>query len=237
MSLSQPRAEVSATTVGDRAFFAGGLKDPGSVIAGPPLFSDVVDIFDTTTGQWSTAQLSVDRVTSATTAGPRALFAGGEVCTSVVQCTPQSLVDVYDDTIGTTYCSPAVANSTGAPARLTVQGFPGTATQGYTRVTAANLPLQAIGFFVTSDTQGLVVGPGGSQGDLCLGGAIGRFVGPGQVLNSGSGGSFSLTLDLTRLARPTGLVPVQSGETWNFQAWYRDGPSSNFSDAVSVTFL
>ena len=38
---------------------------------------------------------------------------------------------------------------------------------------------------------------------------------------------------------PTGLVQVAAGETWNFQAWYRDanpGPTSNFTPSVSVLF-
>jgi len=76
--------------------------------------------------------------------------------------------------------------------------------------------------------------------NLCLGGSIGRFVGPGQVMNSGASGSFTLTVDLSALPTPTGLVTAQPGETWNFQAWYRDanpGPTSNFTDAVAVTFL
>ncbi len=33
---------------------------------------------------------------------------------------------------------------------------------------------------------------------------------------------------------------MSSGDTWNFQCWYRDNnpvPTSNFTDAVSVTFL
>ena len=59
-------------------------------------------------------------------------------------------------------------------------------------------------------------------------------------MNSGSTGSFSLALDLTAMADPANPVAVQPGDTWNFQAWYRDanpGPTSNFTDAVSVTFL
>ncbi len=34
--------------------------------------------------------------------------------------------------------------------------------------------------------------------------------------------------------------PVQvvlAGQTWNFQRWFRDAVSSNFTDAVSVAFL
>ncbi len=52
----------------------------------------------------------------------------------------------------------------------------------------------------------------------------------------GQGPSFTLQLDLTALpVNPPG--PVQPGDTWNFQAWYRDvGNTNNFTDAVSVTF-
>ena len=39
---------------------------------------------------------------------------------------------------------------------------------------AQDLPNNSFGFFLASRTQGLVAGPGGSQGTLCLGGAIGR---------------------------------------------------------------
>ncbi|MFT5291611.1 MAG: hypothetical protein ACI82F_003696, partial [Planctomycetota bacterium] len=37
---------------------------------------------------------------------------------------------------------------------------------------------------------------------------------------------------------PTGVVFVMAGQTWNFQCWSRDnnpGPTSNFTDAVSIT--
>ena len=47
-------------------------------------------------------------------------------------------------------------------------------------------------------------------------------------------------LDLANTPTPMGNVSVLAGQTWNFQAWYRDnnpGPTSNFTDAVSVTFL
>ena len=86
----------------------------------------------------------------------------------------------------------------------------------------------------------MVAGPGGSQGTLCLGGAIGRYVGPGQIVNSGSTGEITLAIDLTQTPQPTGLVSVQPGETWNFQAWYRDAiggsATSNFTDGLSITF-
>ena len=82
--------------------------------------------------------------------------------------------------------------------------------------------------------------PGGSRGNLCLGGAIGRYVGPGQIKNSGATGSFMLALNLTQTPTPTGLVSVLPGEAWNFQAWHRDAvggvATSNFTDGVRVQF-
>ncbi len=51
------------------------------------------------------------------------------------------------------------------------------------------------------------------------------------------GPTFSIQLDLTSVPTPTAFVAVQPGDTWNFQAWYRDaGGTNNFTDAVAVTF-
>jgi hypothetical protein len=41
------------------------------------------------------------------------------------------------------------------------------------------------------------------------------------------------------LPQPTGAVSAQVGETWNFQAWYRDSNpvnTSDFTDAIGVEF-
>ena len=106
---------------------------------------------------------------------------------------------------------------------------------------ASSLPQNAFGFFLVSDTQGFTANPGGSQGDLCLGGSIGRYVGPGQIQSSGSTGTFSLEIDLGALPTPTGSVSAMPGETWNFQAWHRDSVGgsavSNFTGAVAVPLL
>jgi hypothetical protein len=140
---------------------------------------------------------------------------------------------------GTSYCTPAVANSTGQPGVISAAGSDVASNNDLT-LTATSLPLNAFGFFLTSQTQDLVPNPGGSMGNLCLGGAIGRYVGPGQVLNTGTAGEFALVLDLTQTPTPTGLVPVAAGETWNFQAWHRDAvggqATSNLTDAISITF-
>jgi hypothetical protein len=104
----------------------------------------------------------------------------------------------------------------------------------------SDMPLNAFGYFLTSRTQGFVQNPGGSQGNLCLGGSIGRYVGPGQVQSSGAAGAISLALDLTRTPTPTGFVAVQVGEVWSFTAWFRDSLGgvavSNFADGYEVMF-
>ncbi|MCB9908354.1 MAG: hypothetical protein H6830_11600, partial [Planctomycetes bacterium] len=54
-------------------------------------------------------------------------------------------------------------------------------------------------------------------------------------------GEFEVPIDLDAIPEPgVGLRAVQAGETWYFQAWYRDlvgGQSvSNFTDAIGVTY-
>ena len=151
--------------------------------------------------------------------------------------TSQYIVEWDSGSIGTTYCN-SLANSTGAISSLSASGSVVVTTNDLT-LTAADLPTFSFGFFLASQTQGNVPNPGGSEGVLCLGGAIGRFVGPGEIKNSGSGGEFSLTLDLTRIPSPTGFVTALPGETWNFQAWHRDSVGgvavSNFTDGLSAS--
>ncbi|MDA1265781.1 MAG: hypothetical protein O2816_11935 [Planctomycetota bacterium] len=60
-----------------------------------------------------------------------------------------------------------------------------------------------------------------------------------QVGNSCGAGELQISVDLTALPRPGGPISVMAGETWNFQLWFRDlnpGPTSNFTDAISITF-
>lgn len=143
-----------------------------------------------------------------------------------------------DGNIGMNYCA-ANANSTGSIGSISVAGS-ATASDNDITLTAPDLPTFSWGFFITSQTPGFVANPGGSQGNLCLSGAIGRYVGPGQIKNSGASGSFSLAIDLTATPTPTGFVTIMGGETWNFQCWHRDAVAgmavSNFTDAVRVDF-
>lgn len=134
---------------------------------------------------------------------------------------------------------PAAPNSTGTVALLAASGS-FTAADNSLRLIATALPENAPGFFLASRASGFTPNPGGSDGNLCLSGAIGRFVGPGQVGDSGAEGRIELDVDLLQVPQPTGFVSAQAGDTWAFQCWYRDANSgataSNLSIGAMVTF-
>ena len=142
--------------------------------------------------------------------------------------------------IGTNYCGPAALNSAGLRGEMVAIGSQVVAQNGL-EIVAQSLPNNVFGFFICGPTQGFVMNPAGSAGNLCLSGEIGRYVGPGQVQNSGAVGRINLALDLTNVPTPTGFVSLAAGTTWNFQAWHRDGspagPTSNFTDGSSVLLL
>ncbi|WP_419190758.1 FG-GAP repeat domain-containing protein [Saltatorellus ferox] len=141
--------------------------------------------------------------------------------------------------MGTVYCGGDVPNSSGAASSIRAIGR-STVAANLLRLDARDLPRFSFTFFLTSRTQGFVPNVIASEGTLCLGGRIGRYTGPGQIQNSGSGGTVSLDLDLSAMPDPLlGLIQAQAGETWSFQAWHRDfvpgiGITSNFSSAVEV---
>ena len=141
--------------------------------------------------------------------------------------------------IGSNFCGPAVPNSSGLPATLSAIGS-SFVTANNMVLRAEQLPTNVFGLFIVSTTQGFVAGPGGSDGNLCLGGSIGRFTGPGQIQNSGGSGSIELTIDLTEIPTPSGTVSVLSGDTWNFQTWTRDTvagvPTSNLTTGLEIQF-
>ena len=134
--------------------------------------------------------------------------------------------------IGTTYCSPAVANSTGNPAVISATGSDVAADNAVT-LHAQDMPPNQFGYFLSGPTQGLV-NPPGSAGNLCLTGTIGRYT--ADVFNTGAGGAASLALDLTDVPFPPGSYSILAGDTWNWTTWFRDTGTSNFTDGVSITF-
>lgn len=144
------------------------------------------------------------------------------------------------------FCVPALPNSTGQP--VTLAGSSISLAQ-VVNLHAIGGPAGQPGIFIASQTS---VDPGVpvSSGLLCLGAPIARY-GPnaGGLMNSL--GAFNLFGVLENLSgtSASGLgfdVPlalpdppggsIQSGETWHFQLWYRDGATSNISDGIRRTF-
>ncbi|MCP3916554.1 MAG: hypothetical protein GY711_13440 [bacterium] len=137
--------------------------------------------------------------------------------------------------IGTAYCTPGNFNSAGLRGAIHAEGHEVADFNRFALV-ADQLPPERFGYFLTSTEQAAVPGAGGSQGVLCVGGAVGRFV--DEVQTSGPDGTFAIVVDLEALPT-TPPHAVLAGETWNFQAWYRDqnpGPTSNFTDGVTIAF-
>ncbi|MDF1837235.1 MAG: hypothetical protein P1V35_05150, partial [Planctomycetota bacterium] len=145
------------------------------------------------------------------------------------------VVETISSASGSQYCA-VPDNSSGTSGWIrarTGSWNPGTSLTLY----ASDLPVNVFAHFIVSNQPGLVLFPGGSQGHLCLQGAIGRYNGANEIRHSGSSGSLSLLTESDAIPTPNGTVAAMSGETWNFQCWYRDnGPNSNFTNAVSVTF-
>ncbi|MCP3915912.1 MAG: LamG domain-containing protein [bacterium] len=145
---------------------------------------------------------------------------------------PGSII-VVGGPIGSPYCSPAFPNSTGVPAEIRATGSD-VITANEVTLTATNMPPGQFGYFLVGETQG-VFNPPGSSGLLCLIGNIGRY---NQLVNIIQGPTGSIDVDL-------GAIPVNppqavmSGETWNFQCWFRDNVpqlTSNFTDGVAIVF-
>ncbi|MEM9802840.1 MAG: VCBS repeat-containing protein [Planctomycetota bacterium] len=140
--------------------------------------------------------------------------------------------------LGIDYCTSAAANSTGVAADVQALGDALIESNDVTLV-CNNMPVNTFGFFLASRDRGFVANAGGSIGDLCLSGAIGRYVGPGQIQSSGANGEIQLAIDLDAIPTPTGPVAMIAGETVHFQAWFRDSvlgiATSNFSDGVALT--
>jgi FG-GAP repeat len=140
---------------------------------------------------------------------------------------------VFDLPLGEVICE-GQPNSTGLPAQLVAKGGIAVST-GALRLTATDIPILRPVVFLASRTGDQAITPGGSQGLLCLGAPIARWMPP---VDSGFVGQADLTVD-------PGAIPldpayaIQPGETWYFQAWYRDGnpqPTSNLTNALGITF-
>ncbi len=133
-------------------------------------------------------------------------------------------------------CHPAVPNLTGVAATLEIEGG-GLATGRLAARVTDLQPNGMFGYLLVADTLTAPMPAAGSQGLLCLGGNLGRYV--DQVQRADAGGQQRYHIDLNSLPMSIGSTAAQPGETWSFQSWYRDldalgQPTSNFSSAVAV---
>ena len=143
-------------------------------------------------------------------------------------------------TIGTNYCM-ANPNSTGLTGSISATGST-SVSENMVTLRAGGLPANFLSIFITGQTQGFMANPGSSEGNLCLDGDIGRYSRPGEILSTGMAGSISLDIDLADTPTSMGVTSVLAGETWNFQAWHRDGtaggnPTTNLTDGISINFV
>lgn len=134
-------------------------------------------------------------------------------------------------------CSPAAINSTGASARIEAFGS-SDASANDLILAASALPPDQFGFFFTAPFSAAPLQIPGSAGFLCIGGGVGRYSLPGEIKNAGPEGRFRLTLDTGAIRRPNGNVPAAAGDTYYFQAWFRDvsPEGSNLTDAIRILF-
>ncbi|MFT7676497.1 MAG: hypothetical protein ACI8QC_000468 [Planctomycetota bacterium] len=162
------------------------------------------------------------------------LGAAGILGANLLSSPVQALAAPNGTGVGSNYCGPAELNSAGLSATIAGIGSDLVSSNSFA-LSASDLPNFKLGYFLLSTTTGFVPMAGGSMGNLCLGGQITRL--NGSVLNSGFSGSFALALDLGQMPDPAGQI--LPGETWHFQAWYRDlvqVNTSNFTDGLTVHF-
>jgi hypothetical protein len=138
--------------------------------------------------------------------------------------------ELIRETTGTGYCT-VPPNSTGVESVLIGFGSPQLAENAFA-VAARNLPPGEPAMVLASRAPGFVAMAGGSLGNLCLGGEVGRF--PGTLMSDASG-ALELPIDWNELPMPNGSTVAAVGETWHFQVWHREGTgASHFTPGWSV---
>ncbi len=146
--------------------------------------------------------------------------------------------DLHNDDcqdVGLNYCGPATPNGTGMPAVIRGIGSADVSTGVPFVLEAMPVTSGTWGYALVSMTQDFVPMAGGGIGNLCLGGQVFRTGDAQTVITSGP---LLIPIDIHGAIDPW---PVVSGETWNFQVWFRDLAAgvvtSNMSDGLSVSFF
>ncbi|MEL6904677.1 MAG: VCBS repeat-containing protein [Planctomycetota bacterium] len=151
---------------------------------------------------------------------------------------PLNLLRSTADPVAVTpYCLQTVPNSLGVAATLDARalfGSYGITSNGVgLRLDAHDVPPGSAGMWLTSRTPGLLPV---TAGELCLGGPFGRLNRPGELFVAGESGAAGGVVALDALPLGGSVAPALRGETWSFQAWYRDASSSRLTNAISVRF-
>ncbi|MEZ6002890.1 MAG: hypothetical protein R3F33_01775 [Planctomycetota bacterium] len=154
--------------------------------------------------------------------------------------------------VGTAFCHPADANSTGVPAELSASF--GTGVGSDLHLEGTNGPAGEFGYFLVGSgfvDPGLALPQGGH---LCLDTAqslgrynvsgvlnsVGQFDGSGVLQNLVGTSAVGSGFDVPATVPIAGNPAIMAGDTWYFQLWYRDTPagtgSANLSNGLAVTF-
>lgn len=92
--LSEPRFGVASASIGNLVMFAGGVNWTGE--SGSEKFTDVIDIYNVETKEWTKSKLSIPRLfAAAVTIDDKIIFAGGEGMNG-----PVNRVDIYNHVTG-----------------------------------------------------------------------------------------------------------------------------------------
>lgn len=154
-------------------------------------------------------------------------------------CSHQDGLLVFDISVcprATQYCPAPNANSAGLFGETIGTGA-GLASANTFGLRAQSLPPDRFGYFIGGPSQVMIPNAGGSQGTLCVGLPISRFL--EFAASSGPDGTVSVLLDLMDVPSTVGIHQIVAGDAWNFQFWYRDlnpMPTSNFTSAVAIRF-
>lgn len=208
----------------ERATFQVQVFDEGDILA-QFLYQDVEGARADRGGSATIGYQAAGNLTTLTHSFDQPILSNGEVLT---------LYRILH--IGANYCV-ANPNSTGLTGAIEARGSDLVPLNSF-RLNASALPPQAAALFLVGTLPGFTQNPGGSQGNICLSGIVGRGI--GGVLNTGASGAVGTPVNLTALPSPAGPFAVTSGTTLNFQCWFRDAvggvATSNFTDAVQIRF-
>lgn len=128
---------------------------------------------------------------------------------------------------------PGAPHGAGHPALVRAAGS-GRAADAPLLLAVEGAPPLTYGIFLCSPLPGHVPGAGGGTGTLCLGGGIGRFDAPAEIWQADHAGGAWRVVSLDELPTPGLPHAAVAGETWHFQAWFRDGASTGFSSSLAV---